>query len=360
MFELTGSGLGVAGTVAFEVLPVLLLGPIVGLIVDRYPRRRLMVLADLARAALVLLLVVASDSVGLAYGVAFGLSAFTQVFNPALNATLPEVIEADDLVEANAALWTVAVLAQIVLAPLAGVLIATYGVGPAFAINTASYLVSAVLLSGLRAGRSPAALPARGWQDVLEGVQTVRAHPLLARLIVVQALAALSAGATGGLLVVLAAQRLGVGPSGFGLLLGAIALGAALGPLALRRSIRPADRRWLFGPYALRGGVDLVLAVASTPLVAGPALAIYGVGTSTGMIAYQATLQREIPTELRGRAFALYDLVWNGARLISLGLGGVLADSVGIQMVYLIGGGLLLVAFAVGWTAPSRGSRSAA
>jgi predicted MFS family arabinose efflux permease len=176
----------------------------------------------------------------------------------------------------------------------------------------------------------------------------VRAHPLLARLAVVQVLAALSAGATSGLLVMLAAEQLGVGPSGFGLLLGAIGVGAAGGPLLLRRYIRPGDRRWLFGPYAVRGAVDLTLAATSSPVVALPALALYGVGTSTGMVAYQSTLQREVPSELRGRAFALYDVLWNGARLVSLGLGGLLADTIGLRAVYLVGGLLLLAAFAVG------------
>jgi MFS family permease len=353
VFNLTGSGLGVAGTVAFEVLPILLLGPLAGLVVDRYPRRTVLVAADLARALLALLIAIRGDSLALAYGVAFGLSTFSQAFNPAAAATVPDVVETDELVNANAALWTVAVVAQIVLAPLAGVLIAAYGAGLAFAVNAASYLASAALLVRLQAGRSPAALAGRGWPALLDGVQAVRAHPLLARLAVVQGLAALSAGATGGLLVVLAGQQLGVGPSGFGLLLGAIGLGAVAGPLTLRRFIRPANRRWLFGPHALRGVVDLVLAIASTPLVAGPALAIYGVGTSVGMIAYQSTLQREISAELRGRVFTLYDIVWNSARLLSLGLGGLVADVIGIQAVYVAGGLLLLAAFAVGWTAPT-------
>jgi len=156
--------------------------------------------------------------------------------------------------------------------------------------------------------------------------------------------------------VVLAAERLGVGPSGFGLLLGAIAVGAAGGPLLLARYIRPADRRWLFGPFAIRGGVDLVLAAVSSPLVAAPILALYGVGTSTGMIAYQATLQQRVPSGVRGRAFAFYDVLWNAARLASLGLGGVLADLAGIQVVYALGGALLLIAFAIGWTAPRLSS----
>jgi predicted MFS family arabinose efflux permease len=339
--------------VAFEVLPILLLGPVIGLVVDRYPRRSLMVAADLARAALILALVIVGDSVVLAYAVAFGLSALTQVFNPAASAILPDVVRSDDLVDANAKLWTAAVLAQIVLAPLAGLAVATYGTGPAFAINSVSYLVSAALLGGLSAGRTPPSRSSDRWTELLGGVRAVRSHPLLARLAAVQVLASLSAGATGGLLVVLSAERLRVGPAGFGGLLGAIGLGAAGGPLLLGRFIRPADRRWLFGPLAVRGLVDLALAASTTPLVAAPALALYGVGTSTGMIAYQSTLQREVATEVRGRVFVLYDLLWNASRLISLGLGGLLADAVGIQTVYLAGGLLLFIAFAVGWAAPA-------
>lgn len=123
----------------------------------------------------------------------------------------------------------------------------------------------------------------RGWSGVVEGIHTVRRYPLLARLAVVQVLASLSAGATSGLLVVLAERRLGVGPSGFRLLFAAIRIGAAMGPLLLRRFVRPADRRWLFGRYGVRGGVDLTLAAVTNPVMAGAALGIYGVSTSTGM-----------------------------------------------------------------------------
>lgn len=76
------------------------------------------------------------------------------------------------------------------------------------------------------------------------------------------------------------------------------------------------------------------------------------------MIAYQATLQTEVPTELRGRAFALYDVLWNAARLASLGLGGLLADAIGIRAVYVLGGLLLLAAGAIGWSGPSRRQRA--
>ena len=354
VYQLTGSGLGVAATVAFEVAPVLLLGPVAGLVADRFPRRTVMVAADLLRAALAVLLAVYWGNVAVAYGVAFGLSVGAIAFNPAASSVTPEVVEGDELVDANTALWTVAVAAQVVLAPLAGVLVAAVGPSLAFGVNAASYVISAALLLRLAAGRTPADMAVRGWAGVAAGVQAVRSHPLLSRLAVVQVLASLSAGATGGLLVVLADEWLGVGASGFGFLLAAIGVGAAVGPLVLRPLIRASDRRWLFGPYLLRGGVDLTLSGVGNPAVAFAALGAYGVGTSTGMIAYQATLQTEVPTELRGRAFALYDVLWNAARLLSLGLGGLLADAVGIRAVYGLGGLLLLAAGAVGWLGSSQ------
>lgn len=360
VFELTDSGLGVAGAVAFEVLPVLLLGPIAGLAADRLPRRRLMVGADLARAALAAVLVVSNDSVGVAFAVAFGLSAGTVVFNPAASSLVPELVGDDDVVTANSALWTAAVVAQVVLAPAAGGLIAAFDVEVAFGVNAATFVASAIMLTRLRAGRSPADLVVRGWAGVLSGLEAVRGDPLLVRLAVVQVLASMSAGATGGLLVVLAERWIGVGPGGFGVLLAAIGIGAALGPLLLRRFVKVGDRRWLFGPFAARGAVDITLAAVGSPLVAGPALVVYGMSTSTGMVAYQSTLQTMIPRETRGRAFAFYDVLWNSARLLSLAAGGVVSELGDVRLVYVAGGLLLFAAAAIGLTTPRAPAPEAA
>lgn len=365
VYGLTGSGVGVAGTVVFEILPVLLLGPVAGLVVDRFPRRRVMVTADLARAVLAAVLAVSHTSVGVAYGVAFGLSTGALLFNAAASSLVPDLVEGeDDLVEANSALWTAAVVAQVVLAPIAGGLVATVGVEWAFGLNAASYLLSALGLWRLDAGTRPADVAPGGWRRALAGLEAVRADPLLARLAIVQCLAALSAGATGGLLVVLAVDWIGVEAGGFGLLLAAIGTGAAIGPALWRRRIRPGERRWLYGPFAVRGGVDLGLAAFASPLLAGGGLVLYGMSTSTGMVAFQTTLQTSVAPELRGRAFALYDVIWNAARVLSLGAGGLLADAVGIRAVYVLGGVLLLGAAGVGLSGgdvtnpgPSRRSR---
>lgn len=357
VFDLTGSGRGVAGVVMFEVLPVLLIGPVAGLAADRMPRRRLMVGADVVRAVAAASLVVVAESLVAIYAVAFVLSAAAMVFNPASSSLLPDVVGDDDLVTANSALWSVAVVAQVVLAPTAGLVIAAAGVSAAFAVNAATFAVSALLLVGLRAGRTPADIEVRGWAGALAGIGAVRSDPLLRRLAVVQVLAALSAGATSGLLVVLAQRWLGVGPGGFGVLLAAIGVGAAIGPILLRRFVRPGDRRWLFGPFLARGGVDVTLATVANPVVAGSVLVVYGMSTATGMVAYQSTLQHAIPAETRGRAFAFFDIVWNAARLVSLALGGLLADRIDVRWVYLAAAALLVTAAAVGLTAAVDGDR---
>ncbi len=348
VYRLTGSGVKVAATVAFEILPVLLLGFVAGAIVDRHSRRQVMISADLGRAVVAVVLVLFHDQLAVVYLAAFLLSGFSVFFNPAAASMLPTVVPEDEVVGANSAVWSAAVISQIALAPLAGALVAFAGPGPAFAINAATFLVSAAFLRGMPAtARVPA--PTKRLGDIAEGLRTIRSSRFLSTLAGVQGLAALSAGATSALLVVLAEEHLDVGPSQFGLLIAAIGVGAGFGPLVLQRIVDDVRRpTFLYGPYLLRGLVDIVLAATRSFGIAAGALAVYGVGTSTGNVTYNSVLQTAVPDRLRGRVFAFYDVVWQAARLTSIGVGGVLADIFGVVAVYWAGGLLLLAAGALG------------
>lgn len=118
------------------------------------------------------------------------------LFNPAANSALPAVVEHDELVAANSGIWTAAVLSQIALAPVAGLLFLTAGSGPAFGINAASFLLSAVILTRLRL---PAAAVASTTQprpltDAAAGVRLINADRPLRALAAGQLLAATLAG----------------------------------------------------------------------------------------------------------------------------------------------------------------------
>lgn len=211
-----------------------------------------MICADLLRAVLATVLVFVGDNVAAIYVIAFVLSMGGVLFDPAANSVLPTLVEDNELVAANSGIWTSAVLSQIALAPLAGLLYTALGPSPAFGINAASFLISAVVLTRLRLPAIPASTSRHGFfANALAGVRLLAGDRLLRALGAGQLLAALSAGATSALLVVLARDHLALPPTGYGLLLGAIGVGAATGPLLLTGSSpTPADRSSSSGPMS--------------------------------------------------------------------------------------------------------------
>lgn len=192
-----------------EIAPVLLLAPIAGPLVDRLPRVAVMVAADLARVLLATVLALWHSDIAAVYAVAFGLSAGSVFFNPAAGSLLPTLVDEGELVAANSGIWSAALLSQIVLAPVAGLLATTAGFGWAFALNAASFAISAALLSGLRGSEGPRPVLTAGiWRQSSEALAVLGSDRLLRALAIAQALAALSAGATSALLVLLASRRL--------------------------------------------------------------------------------------------------------------------------------------------------------
>lgn len=355
VFQLTGRGVAMAGLVAAEIVPVLLLGPIAGVIIDRFSRKRVLIGADLVRAALALSLVW-PQGVWQPYLVAAGLSAGSTFFNPTIQAVIPALTTKEQRLAANSVSWSTGRLVQIIASGVAGGLIGVLGTRPAFALNAASFAVSAVLVAALTLPPHAGQLgdgTKRGLAgytgDAWEGVRFAVHDRFVSRLLLVQSLASLGAGATSALLIVLAERHLHLPAAGFAWLIGAIGVGALLGPLIpnmLARDYHTA--RWLFVPYIIRGSGDVLLAVFSALPIALGILFVYGLDTSTGIVVFNSTIQDEIPDAVRGRTFTLLDMSWNAARLLSLALGGMLADIVGIRAVYWIGGGVLAGAGVLG------------
>src|SRR5919202_5954322 len=237
VFQLTGQGLAVAGLVAAEVVPVLVVGPIAGVVIDRFSRKTVLIGADLFRATLVLTLLWPQGAWH-AYVVAAGLAAGNTFFNPTVQAVIPVLTTEEQRLAANSVAWSTGQLVQILASAVAGGLIAVVGTGPAFATNAASFVASALLISTLRIPAHAGQLGAgskRGlgsyFADARSGLGFARQDRFVSRLLLVQALASLATGATGAMLVVLSERHLHLAPAGFAWLIGAIGLGALLGPL---------------------------------------------------------------------------------------------------------------------------------
>ncbi len=355
VFRLTGQGLAVAAVVAAEIVPVLLLGPIAGVIIDRFNRKAVLIGADLARALLVFSLIWPQGAWHV-YLVAAGLAAGSTFFNPTVQAVIPVLTTETQRLAANSVAWSTGRFVQIFASAFAGGLIAFLGTGPVFGVNAASFVVSAGCIALLsippHAGQVGAG-STRGlrsyFADAHAGLQFAARNRLVSRLLVVQSLASFAVGATGALLIVLAEQHLRLPPAGFAWLIGAIGIGALCGPLipnTLASDYR--DARWLFVPYIIRGVGDVLLAVITPLPVALVILFVYGLNTSTGMVVFHSTVQGAVPEQMRGRVFTLLDVTWSAMRLLSLVVGGVLVDVVGVRPVYWGGGILLALAGVLG------------
>jgi len=304
--DLTGST-EAAGAVFLALLGPMLVAPLVGLVVDRFPRRKVLILNDLAAAAAVLplLLVHGPGDVWIIFAVAavYGLSQ--QVFFAARSALLQTMLDDEELGFANGLLECLRQALRI-FGPAAGAgLFAVFG-GPAVALlDAATFVASAALLAVLRVPdlkrvRDP--IPALAPQ-LVAGIRHILATPMLRRLIasLCAAVAVLGVMQVAGFALVDSglhrpAAFLGVIFAVEGL--GSVA-GGLLAPLGLRRLGEP--RLAALGLGAMGLGVGLMAVPDLTPVFIGAAIG--GAGFSAFMVGYTTLLQRSTATELQGRVF---------------------------------------------------------
>jgi len=347
VFGLTRSAGAVAAIVFAEGLGLIAGGLVAHLVVDRLQPRGLLIVLDLLRATGAGFLI-AFPVFPTALAVSALLAVCTGVFSPVSNAVVPRLVPDRALPAANGLQWTAGVVLQLVGAPLGGFLVSAGLARVAFGLNAVSFLGSSMLLMGLPRLTSSEDRPGYAWLQLGEGLRAIREVRILRPLAIIQGMAALAVGATSALLVVLAQQAYGLNGAAYGLWLGTIAVGALIGPLLVPLLDRLAPPLVVSGAYIARGLGDIGLGLLRSGPGGGVLLAIYGVNTSCGMVAFQTMIQRKVPAAVRGRAFALLDVVWQTGRLLSIAVGAGLVTAVGIRSLFLLGGVLLAFAGAFG------------
>jgi MFS family permease len=318
LLDLTGSATAVAWMLIVQMLPIALVGPFAGVVVDRLNRRRIMMTADLVRGCLILglLLVRRADQIWIAYVVTALTVSAQAFFEPARTATIPNVTSADELLPANAlssATWS-AMLA--IGASVGGIVTAAFGRNVAFVINAVSFFVSCLFIGATRYHATPPSRPRlrglaalTGASDLADGVGYIRGSSHVAALLFVKA----GWGLAGGILLLLTifGQRVfpvgGSTAAGIGVLYGARGIGAALGPILLRFVLgqKPAALRRAIGPaYFIIGVFYAALSGAPGLPTAAVCVLLAHFGGSILWVFSTVLLQMEVPDQFRGRVFA--------------------------------------------------------
>ncbi|HXF81965.1 MAG TPA: MFS transporter [bacterium] len=352
VLQVTGSALATATTLAFQILPTLLFGLLAGALVDRWDRRRAMVAMDLVRAGIVLAIPILRGqgllTLPLLYLLVFGLGVGSQVFRPALRASLPNLVPAAGLMGANSLLEVTRQLGGIVGPGLAGLLIATVGIDTLFYLDAATYAVSALLIALARIPGAPARPTGNRitvGRDILEGIRyLVRARAIFL-LALLGILSHLYWAAMPLISPVLAERVLGVGAAGYGVLVSGLNAGMVASGLAIGLLPRTVGRgRLIVLGYWGMGLTAGLLALTTTLWQAAVVLALSGALAMLTVVPFFALLQERVPDEFRGRVFATDETLEHAVLPPFYALTGWLLDTRGVPFVlFFVGAGLAAV-----------------
>jgi MFS family permease len=358
-------GAAAVGLVALlRFVPSALASPFTSLLADRYPRVRVMLVADLIRAGAMLIAgaAIALDApAAIVFAVAATSTITSTAFNPAKRAILPTLARTpDELTAANVVTSTVDSVGLFIGPALGGLLLAATGPDVVFAVNALTFLWSAFLVARIR-GEEPRDRPAESAArpafrtELVAGLRTLREEPAARIVVLLISAQTFVFGALTVLVVVLALEVLDTGASGVGFLNSALGVGGLLGSLAAFALVGRPRLAGSFGLGIVLWGLPLVLVAAwPEPFAALLLFGVIGLANTLVDVSGFTLLQRTVADTVLARVFGVLE----GLITITVGLGAVAApvliELLGERLAFFVTGALLPVLAALSWRALRR------
>jgi predicted MFS family arabinose efflux permease len=361
VYERTGSTAWVGITTAARILPEVVLGPIGGVLADRYDRRVVMIASDVLRAAAMSALAVVSLTgapVILAPLLAAVCTAAGAAYPQCVVAVMPRLVGAGDLAAANAARIGITSLCVIAGPALGAGLLLLSSTAVVFAVNGATFLLGAAVVTALprEALRRPTVavdeVHASIGADLAVGWRALREHPDALPLVGADVVSSAIYGAL-TVLFVLVGERLGLGAAGYGYLLSALGVGGVLSAgLAHRAASSDRPRRALIVAAAAIGVSLVALTLSGSLAVAVVLAAAIGAGLFATEVVADTTLQRSLDPAVFARAYGLAV----PACVAGIAAGALLAPPcvavIGLNGTLALAGGLVLAYAAAAFAQP--------
>jgi MFS family permease len=334
--DLTGSN-ALAGLSFLPFVIPSLFGPVLGVFVDRYPRRRVMIITDLAAMVALAPLAFVHDAgdIWLIYVSSFLLGTCTVIYQAARSGLLVSMLDEEDLGEANGLLQSTNQGARL-LAPLVGAALYTaIGGGAVAAVDAATFLLSALLLLGVRSPAIANEEEPDFWAELRAGLRHIWHTADIRRLTFAIAVVTFVAGVMEVAIFALIDEGLHRPPAFLGVLSTAQGLGAVLGGIVvgaiLRRLTEMRALAWSLGAAAV--GIGL-FATANLSVVVACSIAV-GIAVAIFNVALITLVQRRTDVTMQGRVMAALEAAFTLPMVISTALGAGLVAVVGFRAIYL-------------------------
>lgn len=358
VLQLTGSATWLGLAIALQSLPILLLGPYGGVLVDRLNKRHLLIGTQIASGAQALILGVltVTDTVRLEWVLALslGLGLINAIENPGRQAFVREMVPVEmvrNAVSLNSVLVNVA---RAVGPAVAGVLIATTGLAACFFVNSATFLVAIGAFAMMKSSDlTPTEPVPRGPGQLREGLRYVRSDPHLLVPLVMMAVVGTLTYEFQVSLPALATMTFGGGAASIGAITAAMGTGAVIGGLLSAGRTTSGIRTMVFAALTF-GGSILLAAMAPTLTLAAVALVPVGAASIWFLSTANSTLQITSVPQMRGRVMALWTVAFIGTTPIGGPIIGFIAQNAGPRWALALGAAAALSAAGIGAVALVR------
>ena len=362
IYAVTGSAIATSSLLIAYIAPGIVFGSVAGVFVDRWDRKRTMVVVSLLQTAVLLVMLLARSNQWLwvIYVVAFIESSLGQFFSPAENALLPTLVGEDRLASANALNSLNDNIARLIGPAIGGMLLAGGGFTTVVVLDALSYGITAVLVALVIVERKPKVVEAvtmtgsawlKVWQEWLAGLKLVRGKAILANLFLIVGLALFGDAILSAILVIFVQDSMGLGSTEFGWMMTARGIGGLIGGLLIGQLGSKLPSGKVIGWGLALSGV-IILGAINFPImsVVLPLLTLVGVVAIAAFVSVQTLLQQATPDEYRGRIFGAFGTTINLLMVVGSALGGFTADRIGVlplmngaSLIYIVAGGLALL-----------------
>jgi MFS transporter, DHA3 family, macrolide efflux protein len=356
-FTMRGTPRSIVGVQIAFTLPIVLVGPIAGVFVDRWPLKPTLIASDLIRAVLALLLIPATRLWQI-YAVLASLSCVSAFFGPAQQVTIRTHVPRHGLISANS-LMQIAFMGSRIIGPgVAGAIVAAFGPGVCYGLDVLSFVLSASLISSVAIARAAMTRAAQEsssnrihqiWIDMRQGLNFMLHHAAVFFVVMAMAAGLFTIGCFAPLIAIYVRDWLHASARLFGFISGMIGVGLLVGTQIVRRLARTlADDVLVLSGLA---GIGVgVLILGGVPYAAAAMTATFCIGFSFAaiMVPAQTLLQRETPPDMIGRVSSTNISVAFSAQILGLVLSGYLADYLGVRLVFLLCAGIAAVMVAGG------------
>jgi MFS family permease len=363
VYRLTGSALSVGLMLMASVVPALVFGLVAGVVVDRYDRKRIMIGADLLRAAVVFTIpFLVSVHIAWLYVAVIVSASITQFFAPASDSILPEIATEEELGAANSIMAIAQFGSTAVGFALAGLLASSRSIDVVFWIDSATFVFSAVMVSLVRIAPllvEELTTMREMIRNITFGARFILRTPILRSLNAVKSPVTVAFGLQNALLLPFAIKALSATEFEYGIQEGLTSVGVVIGSLLMARySDRLREGQWLVLSWVGMGCFSALYALQSSVWVAIVLISISGLLNAPSFVAGRLINQRHTPREMRGRVFSTSGVISSVLFLVGMGLAG-LADVIDVRLLVLACSMVVVVAGLVTALLPGLGQPAA-